>query len=674
MIEYRKNGGTLEPCKLSKNTGWNEDNTMFFHYDLNDEKHELGKDNTLYQQHKAQSFNQEEQHKLVFKLLREGKLLGVFLVISASSILLKPFNLQPITCIVAGNPGTGKTTAALFATSLFYKSDKMITVTKATETGIELLLASLNSLPLLLDEGSLAARTNISLQDLVFTIAAGKGKTRGRKDLTIDTKDIYSNIFWTSETTDIDDIKRAGAYRRMLYIVVELSSDFTDLFDISDMPNKKYAGCGVDYIKFVIENKDKIEDFLRREREHILMKYQELAGMAETLYTGIFMLEEYYKQYYNITAFDNLRKKVDEILENAKRTFIVSKDDVVSLLQQYLYTNASRICKVTQVKDEEGGYKYIVERDPRAKEILGEYDTTTQTYYISTKGFEIIAKELEKERTLLHNALVKAGVMSKKAELMHSKAEKTTLRFYTIKFVNPQPPEQQEPPPQPPQEPPPTEPQPSEPSPLELPPPTEPPAAEPPQPLEPTNDNKLDEIDDDLVNAFSRATYDAQPTNSKQIANAIESTKSDDITYYAQEIMKFVSSVEGKKDLDGMEYEDLMSRIDYKPPNNAVKDLLKKFFWDEYKTAKGVKYRFRYRTLLITYPYDYSWTIQLNDAERMLLDKFTIKDFDILLRALDIKFEKEKFKKDIIERIKKDFRLIGNDNIGTRLMKKFPQL
>jgi Superfamily II helicase and inactivated derivatives len=211
---YKKHGENYQPCIVSKITGWDENCKMFFHYDLNDEKHELSKNNILYQQNKAQSFNQEEQHKLVFELLREGKLLGVFLLISASSILLKPYNLQPITCIIAGNPGVGKTTAALFATSLFYKSDKMITVTKATETGIELLLASLNSLPLLLDEGSLAARTNISLQDLIFSVAAGKGKTRGRKDLTIDTKDIYSNLFWTSETTDIDDIKRAGAYRK----------------------------------------------------------------------------------------------------------------------------------------------------------------------------------------------------------------------------------------------------------------------------------------------------------------------------------------------------------------------------------------------------------------------------------------------------------------------------
>ncbi|MFP3257708.1 MAG: DUF927 domain-containing protein, partial [Candidatus Nanopusillus acidilobi] len=217
IMEYlNKHNGKPTPCLISKTTGWSEDNKLFFHYDLNDEKHELSKDNPLYKYRKAESKNQKEQHQFVLKLLKEGKLLSVLLTISASSILLKPLNLQPLTCILAGNPGAGKTTASLIATSLFYKSDTILLNANATNVGIELTLSALNSMPFAIDEGALAD-TGISLKHTIFSVASGKGRTRGRKDLTVDTKDLNSCVFWTTETTDIDDIKRGGAFRRMLY-------------------------------------------------------------------------------------------------------------------------------------------------------------------------------------------------------------------------------------------------------------------------------------------------------------------------------------------------------------------------------------------------------------------------------------------------------------------------
>jgi hypothetical protein len=49
---FEKHGGNPIPCLVSKSTGWNEDNTMFFHYDLNDEKHELHKEHLLYTKRK----------------------------------------------------------------------------------------------------------------------------------------------------------------------------------------------------------------------------------------------------------------------------------------------------------------------------------------------------------------------------------------------------------------------------------------------------------------------------------------------------------------------------------------------------------------------------------------------------------------------------------------------
>jgi Superfamily II helicase and inactivated derivatives len=346
LKEYRqKNNGILKECIISKTTGWNENNTMFFHYDLNDESHELHKDNPLYKYHKAQSFNQEEQHEFVLKLLEEGELLGVLLVISASSIGLKPFNLQPLTCILAGNPGAGKTTASLIATSLFYKSDTILLNANATNVGIELTLSSLNSLPFVIDEGALAD-VGVSLKHTIFSVASGKGRTRGRKDLTVDTKDIISNVFWTTETTDIDEIKRGGAFRRMLYLVVEQWENFTkryNLTDDEDRPNERFSGCGVDYIKFAVKNLSMLEKRFNKETRDFVAKYREITGIATTLYFGIILLEEYYSYRLNQKiVFQQLRNKVNQILEDTKKTFVLSKDNVVELLQQYLYNNQHR--------------------------------------------------------------------------------------------------------------------------------------------------------------------------------------------------------------------------------------------------------------------------------------------------------------------------------------------
>jgi hypothetical protein len=69
-------------------------------------------------------------------------------------------------------------------------------------------------------------------------------------------------------------------------------------------------------------------------------------------------------------------------------------------------------------------------------ETLGEYDKFTQTFYVTSEGLKTIAKELEKERNILINTLVKAGVMSKTDNSRYSKVLGRNMRFYEVKFVD----------------------------------------------------------------------------------------------------------------------------------------------------------------------------------------------------------------------------------------------
>jgi len=70
----------------------------------------------------------------------------------------------------------------------------------------------------------------------------------------------------------------------------------------------------------------------------------------------------------------------------------------------------------------------------KRQDILGEYDTYTYTYYITTSGFRTIAKELGIEEEQLIDSFIKAGVMEKEKITYYSKTMKNKVRVYKIKF------------------------------------------------------------------------------------------------------------------------------------------------------------------------------------------------------------------------------------------------
>jgi len=336
LHEYHaKHSCNPEPCLISKSTGWNDDCTMFFHYDLNDEKHRLSKENTLYKYNKAESYNQAEQHELVYKLLQEGKLLGALLVISVSSILLKPFELQPLTCVITGSYDVDRTGASLIATSLFYKSDDIIMEGKVSSLQFDIMLSSLNSLPFVIDRNAIM-NNSMDIRTIIFSVASGMGKTRATRNQTVDTKEFRSNAFLIADEHNLDGIKTSGAaFRRMLHLKVNKWEQFTSLFDINDLkPYEFYSGCGVDYIKYAMSNLDRLKERFEQETKNF---HGPFAPISLNIYAGIIMLEEFYTRYYNKqVSFTSLRKKVNDIIEKAKLTFdgiLASKKTSVTKLK-----------------------------------------------------------------------------------------------------------------------------------------------------------------------------------------------------------------------------------------------------------------------------------------------------------------------------------------------------
>jgi hypothetical protein len=329
--------------------------------------------------------------------------------------LIKPLNIPAITVILGGNSGAGKTTSSLIATSLFYYSDDVLLNAQTTKTGLELTISKLNSLPVLIDEGALA-ELKLSLSDVIFMVSSGKGKTRGRKDLSVDFKELKSNVFWTTETTDIDSLRRTGAFRRMLYLVIKSWNDLTELIKPEDRINEQYAGCGVDYIQYLIEHMEDVKKAFKEETKDFSSKYKEITTLALNLFSGLILLEKFYN-----TKFDELRNTINKVLDDAKALFIENKENVVEKLKEYL----NRWQHI---------HFHVLHPDgkiERAKmEAWGEYDLKEGAYYIRNDGWNEIVKKLEKERKLITKELKDAGILTYKDYRHKATNEKIKTLFF----------------------------------------------------------------------------------------------------------------------------------------------------------------------------------------------------------------------------------------------------
>jgi hypothetical protein len=419
---YIRERGDLHPCVIGRSTGWSNDLKHFYHYALNDEYHELHQDHALYKYNKNLIIEKDKQHELVKSILKEGKLLAVLIVASVSSLFIKPFNIPGVTLIISGNSSAGKTTSSLIATSLFYYSDDILLNAQTSKAGVEFTISSLNSLPVLIDEGSLAD-IHFSLENLIFMVSSGKGKTRGRKDLTVDFKELKSNVFWTTEKTDIDELRKTGAFRRSLYLLISSWDDFTSLFQNDDRINEQYAGCGIDYIKFLIEHMDEIKEAFKEQTQELKTKYKEIATIALNLYSGLILLEAFYN-----TKFNELRKTINKLLNEAKARFIDSRDNVVIQFRDYIESITYKRFHVISVEGDEQRERIAY------NETWGEYDKTTGIYYLNAKGLKEIADELGKNKQLLIKELEKAKVLIDKNVTYYTKVTKQRIKVYKIKF------------------------------------------------------------------------------------------------------------------------------------------------------------------------------------------------------------------------------------------------
>jgi len=321
--------------QIYHHTGWLvlPNKTKVFLHPLNNEA--LGRYNLACQLHANKKLdrlflyvNVEEQHKIVRKLLHEGNLLGVKIVLGCSALFLdetaKGFSVFDI-----GPREVGKTLTSQFVVSLFYDATTPLT-TKATATGLELIIQRFKNLPVLLDE--LALISDKSVEELVFLVASGRGKMRGTRTLEIDFREQNSVIFCTGEKELRFD--RWGAFRRTLYIEPSVWTDYTIYYHPREIATAvtNMQGVGFDWIKYLENN-----DF----EERLPLEQYESFPFMKAIEKALAFLKKYYNL--NEAETERLLKKMGEVLSaQAERKMINIEDFVINSFTEFILQNLPR--------------------------------------------------------------------------------------------------------------------------------------------------------------------------------------------------------------------------------------------------------------------------------------------------------------------------------------------
>jgi len=130
--------------------------------------------------------------------------------------------------------------------------------------------------------------------------------------------------------------------------------------------------------------------------------------------------------YYN-TKFYKQRETINKVLNDAKGLFLENKENVVQILKDFLIANTTLRFHIVNANG-------VIGEKLSNRDIWGEYDANTQTYYILASSFKEIVKELGKERNLLVEELTKAGVLKGKNVSYWMKSIKQPAKVYILSF------------------------------------------------------------------------------------------------------------------------------------------------------------------------------------------------------------------------------------------------
>lgn len=202
--------------------------------------------------------------------LRKMGRIEIKFMLSASfaSVLMKPLDALPFILDLWGRTEGGKSITLMVAASVWanpaegaYMKDY-----QGTDVGLEVVSDLLNHLPLMLDDTSRMTKKVLeNLENLVYSLCSGKGKTRSNKELGINRENHWKNLVLTNgEKPLMSYVNQGGAINRILELECGEKKIYDDPQEIVRLLMRNYGFAGKEFIQVIKDiGIDKIRDIQR---------------------------------------------------------------------------------------------------------------------------------------------------------------------------------------------------------------------------------------------------------------------------------------------------------------------------------------------------------------------------------------------------------------------------
>lgn len=189
------------------------------------------------------------------KPLIENDLFNCILKTSFAAPLIKLLDYRTFIVHIWANSRAGKTAALKAALSVWGNPDDIMGTFNSTVVGFEKMAAFYNDLPFGIDEKQIAGSNKDYINNIVYMLGLGQGRTRGSKS-----GGIQERVFWrtTVITTGEEPISSENSQTGISTRVIELYGKmFTEEKTASNMHRFSVENCGYagqKYIEYIIEN------------------------------------------------------------------------------------------------------------------------------------------------------------------------------------------------------------------------------------------------------------------------------------------------------------------------------------------------------------------------------------------------------------------------------------
>jgi len=189
------------------------------------------------------------------KPLMKNDLFNCMLKVSFASPLIKPLKARLFITHFWADSRAGKTAALKAALSVWGNPDATMGNFNSTSVGIERMASLYNDLPFGIDEKQAVGSNKDFINNLVYMLGLGQGRTRGTKTGNIQSRSSWHMaIITTGEEPITSENSQTGIASRTLELYGPLFFAEKDAIEMHRFTTRNYGTAGRKYIKYIIEN------------------------------------------------------------------------------------------------------------------------------------------------------------------------------------------------------------------------------------------------------------------------------------------------------------------------------------------------------------------------------------------------------------------------------------